>query len=248
MRKGLWIAGAMIALSATASASPGVDLGWNNCRGQAQTATIKESACLSTSGSQSMFASFNPPAGIQALEACRVYVDYMELGPSLSCWWNFSSGSMRSDALTVLALPPTDPVTGDPEIACGPNPFVRGDDGYYFLNRGATAMSGGFGLYTGPNTGQLQGFVILKAGAGRPVAADVQQYACGFRIANTSMGAGCTGCLSRVTLVLSQITLTQPGLPDVDLTTPVFGSAIQWNAITATRNTTWGAMKALYRN
>ena len=256
MQRVLSVAAILTALSAApATAAPGVDLAWNQCRAQSGATTFKASACLSTSGSQTLFASFNPPSGIQGLEACRVYVDYEEPGLGMSCWWNFSSGTTRGDALTVLPLPPTD-VFGEPTVACGPNPFVRSDDGYYFLNHARPVKAGGFAISTGITTGQLQGYVILRAGAGGPVTADVQQYACGFSIANTGAGAGCYGCQDGVVFILRQITLIQPGLPDVDLINVNIGNMVTWNwnahlpcsICTATQKQTWGAIKALYHD
>jgi hypothetical protein len=263
--KAAGLAGLLVALSAQLVSAAGVDLAWNQCRGQRGAAMSKTSACLSTSGSQCMFASFSPPAGVQALEGCEVYIEYQESGGALSCWWTFSVGTTRNDALTVLPLPPTAPETRhppivssrptlpwirEPTIACGPYPFVPSEEGYYFLAHAGVAASGGGWIRTGGNTAQFKSIVVLRQGTGGPVTPEVQQYALGVCIDNTNTGAGCAGCLDGVVLVLTRIVLVQPGAPNIDLTTPVLGNAVLWNAgfpgSTATR--TWGGVKALFHN
>ena len=55
-----------------------------------------------------MVASFNPPTGINQLEGAEVVIDDQETGPSVSCWWNFSTGAIRASALTAFFVVPTD--------------------------------------------------------------------------------------------------------------------------------------------
>jgi len=245
------MASGVLATAATAAwAAPGVDLAWNQCRGKAGAVTTRTFACAATTGQQALYASVNPPSGITQLEGAEIYVDYMESNSALTCWWNFSAGTTRAGALTPLALPPTD-ANGDATILCGacntaPCPPGNGTDGFYFLAKGGTG--GGGGIVIGANTGQLKGIVAIGSGTGVAVPADVQQYACGFRISNASTGAGCTGCDDGVVLTLSRVTLTQPGVPNVDVTNPSLGNSIIWNTPTPTRKATWGAVKALYRN
>src|SRR5262245_18509417 len=116
MRWTLGIMAALALLPTTGSSAPGIDLAWSQCRGKSGAMTSKASFCTSAGESYSMYASFNPPAGVEALEGCRVYVDYQQSGSGLSCWWSFSGGSTPGSALRVLPLPPVNPVTGDPTI------------------------------------------------------------------------------------------------------------------------------------
>lgn len=249
--KSLCMASSVLAAAATAAwAAPGVDLAWNQCRGKAGAVTARTSTCAATTGNQAVYASVNPPSGINQLEGAEIYIDYMEQGGSLSCWWNLSAGTTRAAALTPLALPPTD-ANGDATILCGacsaaPCPAGDGSNGFYFLAKGGTG--GGGAIVTGPDTGQLKGIIAIGSGTGVAVPADVQQYACGFRISNASTGAGCAGCSNGVTLVLARVTLTQPGVPNVDVTNSNLGNSVIWNEGTPTRKATWGAVKALYRN
>jgi len=251
MRKALLMAGVLLALAATAaSAAPGVDLAYGQCRGKAGATTSRTSACTATSGQFAVYASVNPPAGINALEGAEIYIDYTESGGALSCWWNFSAGATRAGALTPLPTAPTD-VNGDATILCGscalaPCPATP-TDGYYFT--GKAGSGGGGGIVTGANSGQLKGIVAVGSGTGTAVPADVQQYACGFRINNTLTGPSCAGCSNGVTMVLSRVTLTQPGVPNVDVTNANLGNSVTSNGgFTHTSSKTWGAVKALYRN
>lgn len=249
----LWLLAALLATWSTwAGAAAGVDLAWNHCRGKTGAVINRSNACTSTNGQQSLIASFNPPPGITQLEGAEIVIDYQESGGAVSCWWNFSTGAPRSAALRRFFVPPTD-INGDVAIICGMctigpcTPFGDGSDGYYFLSKGGTGSGGG----TVPvgNTAQLLGTVAIPAGSGTAVPADVQQYAFGFQILNTLTGPSCPGCSNTVQLTLSRVTLMQPGVPNTDLTTPNLGNSITYNGgIIATRNETWGSVKALYRN
>lgn len=93
MRRVLPMAGALLALLSTSAFPAGLELAWNQCFGQVGTQTMRTSNCAVNTGSQTMIASFRPPAGITKLEGIEVYIDYQTSGGSLPCWWR--SGSTR---------------------------------------------------------------------------------------------------------------------------------------------------------
>jgi hypothetical protein len=241
MRKTLLMAGALLALTATvALAQTGVDLAWNQCSGQVGAAANKTNTCAATTGSQSLFGSVNPPAGIVKLEGLEAYIDYQVAGGTLDCWWDFHTGTTRAAALVPLHVAPAD-ANGDPLILCG---------NYYF---GSHAASGGGGMIvTGPDRGQLKGIVAIQAGTGVPVPAGAQQYGWGCRITN-ALTTTCAGCNRAAVFVLNRIVLTQPGLPNTEVTSPAVANCATWQdpagncGATPARNKTWGSVKALYR-
>lgn len=242
MRKTLLLAGALLALtSSVALAATGVDLAWNQCSGQTGAAATRSSTCASNTGSQALYASFNPPAGIVKLEGAEIFVDYQVAGGTLDCWWNFAAGQTRNTALAALGLPPTD-ANGAPVILCG---------NYYFFNGSSPAGGGGM-IVTSPDRGQLKGIVAVAANSGGPVPAGAQQYACGFRFTN-ALTTTCAGCNRAAVFVLNIINLTQPGVPNVVLTSPATANCATWQdpagncGATPARNKTWGSVKALYR-
>lgn len=241
MRKTLLLAGALLALTSTvALAQTGVDLAWNQCSGQAGAVASRSSTCAANTGNQAMYASFNPPAGVNQLEGLECFIDYQVAGGTLDCWWNFATGQTRASALVPLHVSPTD-ANGDPVILCA---------NHYFLDH---AASGGGGMIvTSPDRGQLKGIVAIAAGTGVPVPAGAQQYGCGFRITNV-LTTTCTGCTRAAVFVLNIINLTQLGQPNVVLSSPATANCATWQnpsgncGATPTRNQTWGSVKALYR-
>lgn len=248
MRKALLMAGALLAMTATFASASGLELAWNQCFGQLGAASMRTSACTVNTGNQAMYASFRPPAGVNQLEGAEIFIDYQVAGGSLPCWWNLSAGQTRTPALVPLHVSPTD-ANGVPLIAC---------DNHYFLDN--IASGGGGMVVTGVDRGQLKGIVAIQAGTGTAVAANAQQYGCGFRITNaTTTGGTCPGCLSQACFVLNTINLAlAPGTPALALQAPHPGSEnwISWQGSSAqtgcpgatpTRNATWGSVKSLYR-
>ena len=253
MLKVLMMAGAFVALAQAPAFAEGFELAWNACFGQPGAVGSIQSNCDANTGSQTLFASFRPPA-IAKLEGIEVFVDFQLSSPgfcpllhvpppteALPCWWNFALGQPRRDQLVTLHVSPTD-ANGVPQVPC---------DNHYFLDRGA--LGGGFMLVTGLGRGQLKGIAAIADGTGLPVAADAQQYGCGFRILNggTVPLGTCDGCTANLCFVLNSINLTSStGIPGVMLqaTNPGSESWVSWRPLaTPTLQNTWGQIKGLYR-
>ena len=242
----LLVAGALLTLTSAPAHPVGIELAWNACFGKPGATSFATSSCVENTGSQSLIASFSPPAGVDRLEGIEVLIDYQVDAPTLPCWWNFASGQLRSNQLIPLHVSPTDE-NGAPLIPC---------DNHYFLENGA---SGGGGMVvTGASRGQLRGIAAIMAGTGLPVAAEAQQYAAGFRIlnGNTMPPGTCDGCANIACFVVQTINLSTFGFPDVVLQSPQPGSqqvAIwrfnQWlNCYpTPVLQSTWGSIKSIYR-
>lgn len=245
MRKALLMAGALLAMTATFASASGLELAWNNCFGPSGV-SMRTSACASNTGNQAMYASFRPPAGVTQLEGAEIFIDFQVQGGVMPCWWNMSAGNTRTAALVPLHVSPTD-VNGVPVIVC---------DNHYFLDN--NAAGGGGMIVTGVDRGQLKGIVAIQAGTGLPVAAEAQQYGCGFRITN-ALTTTCAGCQQAACFVLNTLNLAlAPGTPALALQSPDPGSQnwITWQGdgastqcpgATPTRNATWGSVKSLYR-
>lgn len=253
MRKALVMVGALLALTPMTGSSAGIELAWNACFGHAGAAEVMISNCDTNAGSQAMYVSFRPPAGIARLEGIEVFIDYVVpsspwscpqtdigSGPPLPCWWNFANGQLRQDQLVTLHVSPTD-ANGHPLVRC---------DNHYFLDQGAAG--GGGMLVTGINRGRLLGLAAIPAGTGLPVEAEAQQYGIGFRILNrnTVPAESCSGCTSSACFVVNTVNLTSSGVPNVVLQVPHPGAAnwVAWRPnTTPTLKSTWGGIKSLYR-
>lgn len=244
MCKALLIAGALLALTPSRAFPVGIELAWNACFGRSGAQPLMLSTCDADTGSQSMFASFWPPAGVTRLEGIEVFVDFAVTGGAMPCWWNLSFGQIRNPNLVPLHISPTD-ANGAPLIPC---------DHHYFL--GVGAAGGGGMIVTGVDRGQLKGIAAIAAGTGLPVPANEQQYGFGFRITNgNTTGGTCAGCLSHACFVVNTINLTDFGEPYVVMQTPHPGSEnyITWqpgdpySCFTPVQSRTWGAIKSIYR-
>lgn len=248
--RALLMAGALLPVTFAPALSSGIELAWDHCYGQFGALSMRTSACTTNSGSQTMIASFRPPAGVNALEGVEVFIDYQVLGGVLPCWWNFAVSQPRNDQLTPLPVSPTD-VNGNPRVLC---------DNHYFLGRGASG--GGTMTVMGADWGRLRGIASIPAGTGMPVVADAQYYGVGFRISNGLSTGGCPGCLQAACIHLRLIQLYSIGQPDVVMQSPHPGSEnwITWQANAAATACpgahvpplpvlprTWGAVKSIYR-
>lgn len=131
---------------------------------------------------------------------------------------------------------------------------------------------GGIGTYTvgafGPNTIRFLVVSAVPPAALGSVAAGVEYFACNVNISNvktTGLGA-CAGCLTPACIAVGNINVYSSGssLPALVLTAPANGTDSNyatWQggggagplpggacpAATPTRNSTWGAVKSLYR-
>lgn len=244
LRNVLLIAVALLALTPARASPVGIELAWNACFGRGGAQGMVASSCDADTGSQSMFASFWPPAGVDRLEGVEVFIDYQVPGGYLPCWWNFSVGQTRRVNLIPLHVSPTD-ANGVPLIPC---------DNHYFLNAGADG--GGGMIVTGADRGQLKGIAAIAAGTGLPVTANAQQYGVGFRITNGNTTSGtCAGCQQRACFALNTINLTSLGVQNVVMQSPHPGSEyfIAWQpgnpylCFTPVQSRTWGAIKSIYR-
>ena len=233
---------ALLALSpASGVAQPVARLAWDNCG--ATGVVTRTFACNTNSGAQQLVVSFVPPAA-PAFTGMEARIRFWPPAGSLPAWWAMSAGGCRVTALRSSPFP-----AGSTPCA---NPWTSN---LFF----STAMD--------PVTHELRAVVDLNQGEEHPLEAGVEYY--GIRITFThakSTGAGaCDGCslpvgiyLSRLMLLLGPDPNFEYPLADVphanwqcDGSPLVFmGQVVGWsfpNCATATRNGTWGGIKALFR-
>jgi len=261
MRKSVLMAGALLALTATAAAADGTEIAWTACRGSvapvaAITRTLACTATTTTSGS-SVFPSF-VVSGTTALLAANVIVDYQVADIAMPCWWDFgtsASPNLRFPALIIDDVAPGVDAT-DPdnvfEIGCG------GSSGFYFNGKSGGA-GGGINPDLSGNRRRIKAAAFLPGVTGADASGNgIQQHTVRIRITNQFTGGGCLGCLTPACLIVNEILLEQVlPAPDVSLVSPVSAGSniISWQGgvgtdcpgATPTRNATWGSVKALYR-
>lgn len=251
------LAAAMLAclLVAARSDAAGVNLRWNACAGDGGVAN-RSSACSSNLGTQSLVASFVLGFALPVVTGLDSHVLIDVGAPSLPPWWQFKvAGSCRLTALSANAV-----IAGS-AVNCL-DPFG-----------GATAS--GVALYTvgalGPNTARFVVPSVLPGTESVALSAGQEYFAFNVVIQNVATtGAGaCTGCLTPACIAIGDLSLytqSPAGATPAAVvlagpangvdsgfatwqggigTTPLPGGSCP--AATPTRNSTWGAVKSLYR-
>jgi hypothetical protein len=235
---------ALLALSATSAFAGGLNLGWGNCVNDGGTSN-KTFACASNTGTNTAVASFIPTMTSSTVNGNEIVVDLQAQGAALPAWWQFKNvGTCRSTSLSVSS---TIPATA---INC--------------INEFSAQATSGIGAYNigfgGANRARLVIAEAVPASALAAVDPSGEYFSINVSVSNSkTVGAGaCAGCSTPVCIVLNSIKLTAGG-GDLD---EFIGNAAVSNAVTwqggaiggngcplavPTHNTTWGAVKSLYR-
>lgn len=241
LRVGMVAAMLLVASSAFAA---GVRLSWTTCAGDGliQNRTF---ACASNIGSSTMVGSFQLDADILHVNGNELVVDLIaQTAPTLPDWWQFvTAGTCRQAALSIAAhdgsaCPDLFTLQASMNIAA------------YQLDKANGGNPLGTARILCVNAVQTSLIVDLIAAQEYGIARWTIQNA-------KSVGTGsCAGCTTPVCIVFNSANITtEQGVSDTKLTDPLNpgenmitwqGAGADCNAV-PTRNTTWGAVKSLYR-
>jgi hypothetical protein len=235
----------MLAVPAVVSAE-GINLAWDNCVG-AGGAQSMNFACDTNAGAHTFVASFIAPAGITQYVSNQSTIVVTSDGATLPQWWQIrGTGQCRIGS-----------ATGSADFT--PGPFGCTD---LWLGAAMGALASynvGFGS---PNVGRMNLVFAVTASHAQPLNEGEEYYAFKVLILNTkTVGTGaCAGCSVGARITCNELQVQQPsGTPggNVILHNPADGytsNCCTWNNPTspcvlgvATRNTTWGSIKSLYR-
>jgi len=218
---------APLALASPASAA-GIDLAWDACLGDLGSSSNKVFACDRNTGIETLWATFESPftgAITGTTGIVEVDIEFHTLSAiPLPVWWDFEDlASCRVGAIDA------DSTSGTPSC----RPWTTSKAPTFVFDRID------FQLPT-PDVGRI---VVSTRTAGAVVTG--QRYlACRLQLYHLrSIGVGaCAGCSEPV-----RITLTAINVAGHIMTQPVTQNFVNWQSgPTATRRTTWGAVKALY--
>jgi len=235
---------AAMLLVASSAFAAGVRLSWTTCAGDGLVQN-KTFACASNTGSNVIVASFVLDNTIAEVNGNELLLDLItQATPILPDWWQlFSLGSCRQTALSIAAhdgagCPDMFALQASMNIAA------------YQLNKPNGGTPLGTARILCVNAVQQSAIVTLDPQFEYAIAK--------WTITNAkSVGTGsCAGCSTPVCFVLNRANITtEGGISDTALES---GAAPGENMITfqgagadcqavPTRNTTWGAVKSLYR-
>ena len=242
-------------MAANAMADPGINLSWSECStfGTAD----RTFACGVNTGSNSMYCSFFPPAGIDSMVAVLCVIDITSSSGLIPPWWGLGSGGCRSGKIGANAN-----FTG--LTGCGGGPCCtdfwlgNGVPGLFYMSPFDSIS------FTTDATALNVNHARCKAVAGvvhdfnGPVDPNLEYYAVSVQILNslTTGGGSCSGCNFPVCIVFNSIAISEPApIPDFILTGPPTGgrNQITWQGAGANcasvpvKNKTWGQIKSLYR-
>jgi hypothetical protein len=238
-------------LGASSALAGGVNLAWLNCLGDGG-AQNRAFACNANTGSNLLVTSFILDADLADVSGNELVLDVLSTSDPVPAWWEFRAPvNCRSASLGVNTVF-TDNIC---------------------LDWAAGQAAGGVGSYTG-DLGGADGWSIdpsvltrhrrLKIAIAVPptalaaLVANQEYYSTNITINNAkTVGTGaCAGCTDPVCIVFNSVKVTTPvAANDVVIGAPntAGSNIVTWQAAVAdcqlvpTRNTTWGAVKSLYR-
>jgi hypothetical protein len=237
-------------------ANPGIYLTWNSCFiDGGGILRNRNFACAANSGSNVMFATFALPVDLPAPRRMDLVVDVATASATLPEWWQFkNAGSCRMTSMVISSV--LSPVA----INCIDWTQGQGMPGISDYQVGAR----------GPNTARVIAYVLAFEPADPPIEplfANTEYYVCTLLINNAkSVGTGsCAGCSTPACIVLNSVRIgAADGSTLATLTAPSNGTsnnALTWQggagvgvgsvigcpAATATKGSTWGRLKGVYR-
>jgi hypothetical protein len=245
----LFAALGVVASSAQAQQTKGVNLRWNDCVLAAGVAD-KTTGCASDAGNNFLVASFVPPAPgapdtITTLTGEDAFVDLIAASAGLPDWWAYQSGGCRFGSMVNSAQFITLSTCSNPWSA-----NVSGGSNY-------TPAPTGTSYTPLPNTARLECVFAVPPADAIHVTNDQEWYAFYSLIKNNhTITSPCAGCATPVCIVFNEIDLSMPGGIITALTTPTAAglNMVTWaggtGATCATvpvKRTTWGEVKSLYR-
>jgi hypothetical protein len=239
MKKVLTLAAALLVFGASASMAQGLNLHWNNCFAGGGITNVVPNCASNTGLAYTMHASVYPPA-MPMFAATSTIVDIAVSSASLPAWWQTLAGQCRANAIGI-SYDPNNNVTACADLWQGA------------ANLQVSTIQQGV---NGPNRVRVLGTAAVPAGSELNVLAGDELWVCRVTIARGgTVGACNTGCSLPATIVLNEMYMQQPGgLPAYRVTNPadnycvgLNGGNAQCPGATPTQNTTWGAVKSLYR-
>lgn len=217
---------ALLSLSlATPALASGVDIAWDNCLGETGALSLKQFACDTNAGQESMWVSFESSQPATSMGRLEVEIQFQtRSGVALPVWWDFEDfASCRRGALSVDTAPPY-------ETATCARVFNSANAPTFFVARID---------YQLPTVDA--GVMVVSAQIGAPLVANQRYLACRFLInhGKTSVCAGCSEPVGITAIVrVANMTITNPLTQNVAL----------WQSLpTATRATSWAVLKRMYR-
>jgi hypothetical protein len=232
---------ALLLVTATAACAAGLSLAWNACHGDGGVQNL-DFACDTNTGNRALVGSFQFASDLANVNSDELVVDLAATSATLPDWWRFfSPGNCRQLALSIAAH----------NGGNCPDMF-EGKASMNIVDYRVGGQSPNFARLLSVNAVTPSGSVNLVGGVEYSIAR--------WTISNlkTVGSPSCAGCTTPVCIVFTSanivtgdqptgIKLTEPDTPGSNYITWQGGGGDFCPAATPTRNSTWGAVKSLYR-
>jgi len=251
---------AFIAQPHTVSAAQGVALAWNHCFGAAGAAQNAAFACDTNAGAHVMTGSFRLDQAYPHVIGMEIIIDLASDSPVLPDWWQFKNdGTCRQTSMAANFVPDVSDLVCDD---WGAGLQIGGVGGYC-----TAQLVGGCGVPgQAPNTARIKLIEAVAPLDQQDLLANQDYFS--FHVVfnhQKTVGSGsCAGCDVPVCIVLNSINVVEQGnvshrflsspiAPSSNFVSwqgggnPANGGAIGCPAATATRRSTWGNVKSMYR-
>jgi hypothetical protein len=241
-----------------ANAGPGLALAWNQCFGDAGFAQNANFACNSNTGTHVMVGTFTLASDMPKVTSMEIIIDVATASAALPEWWRFhkpgSNSECRETSLSVNFVL-------DPAATCVDWALGQQVGGVITCPTGGPCVDSP----KSPNATRIKLPVAVSILLGQNLTGGVAYFAFNVVMNNAkTVGAvSCAGCSVPACIVLNSINvydensvnrfISQPAAPGSNYVTwqggggVVVGDKIGCPAATATRNSTWGSVKSLYR-
>ena len=240
MSRQILLGAALLAVFAAPSRAAGINLSWDDCG--AAGVLQKNFACDTNTGSEVMIGSVVSPVPIGNLDAMAAALFVQTGGVALTPWWHLESSGCRAGTFA----PITASFTG---IGSCANPWSASVGG---VAGGIDYQPGFAGI---PNRARVR----VVCAVPDSVAIDNTTEYFMFRITISHQKTlTCAGCSDGACILLDQIQLYPASSPTtLTIGNPLLRNFVVWQAglggtgscpvATASRSSTWGSIKAMYR-
>lgn len=246
MKKIAILTGVLVALCAgSAFAAGSLGFSYTDCGSGIHASTFN---CLSNNGTETIVGTYTSPVNLDSLNGNEIVIDMQTAGAVVPPWWQVkNTGTCRATSMSMNF-----------------SGFAGGCNDYW-----SGQALGGFGVlpqFEGHlNRQRILGVVAIDGLTAGPLSSGVETYSFALAINHAkTVGTGsCAGCTEGAAIVLNQITLTQnvgvsskfgnlnagtvPITGDGSIVGVTTNGGTALLGATAARNTTWGAVKSLYR-
>jgi len=239
------LAGCLLLVSALAWPGLGhagnAEMAWDRCAGLVGSTTSRTFACADDTTRHRLVVSASTPFGLPDFVAAVVTIDVALAGAGIPDWWRFADGGCRAGAATADIGVSTD---GDP-ASCH-DPWGTG------LLSGTVGVAEG---YLTPNRIRIQFTLAQSSTSVFPIGQTCRVGVLTLPSLGTVTGgggSGCAGCATAACLSLTQVELfgifgDQQIIPPGASHVAGFQQPTPALCATPARQSSWGAIKALYR-